>query len=76
MVTCSLDALRNSTKRKEMRIKKDIVEVLQQTIDSRKETGNSLTLHLLAKITLTLISSSAIIGCFRKSNVQVISLVI
>ena len=40
MVTCSLDALRNSTKRKEMRLKKDIVEVLQQTIDSRKETGN------------------------------------
>ena len=40
MVTCSLDALRKSTKRKEMRIKKDIVEVLQQTIDSRKETGN------------------------------------
>ena len=76
MVTCSLDALRNSTKRKEMRIKKDIVEVLQQTIDSRKETGNSLTLHLLAKITLTLISSSVIIGCFRKANVQVISLVL
>ena len=76
MVTCSLDALRNSTKRKEMRIKKDIVEVLQQTIDSRKETGNSLTLHLLAKITLTLISSSAIIGCFQKANVQVISLVL
>ena len=40
MVTCSLDALRNSTKRKEMRLKKDMVEVLQQTIDSRKETGN------------------------------------
>ena len=40
MVTCFLDALRKSTKRKEMRIKKDIVEVLQQTIDSRKETGN------------------------------------
>ena len=38
MVTCSLDALRKPTKRKEMRIKKDIVEVLQQTIDSRKET--------------------------------------
>ena len=38
MVTCSLDALRKSTKREEMRIKKDIVEVLQQTIDSRKET--------------------------------------
>ena len=38
MVTCFLDALRKSTKRKEMRIKKDIVEVLKQTIDSRKET--------------------------------------
>ena len=39
MVTCSLDALEKFSKRKEMRIKKKIVEVLQQTIYSRKETG-------------------------------------
>ena len=28
----------------------------------------ALTLYLLARITLTLISSTAIIGCFQKSN--------
>ena len=39
MVTCSLDALKKSSKRKEMRIKKEKVEVFQQTIYSRKETG-------------------------------------
>ena len=39
MVTCSLDALKNSLKRKEMRIKKGKFEVSQQTIYSRKETG-------------------------------------
>ena len=38
MVTCSLDALEKSSKRKEMRIKKEKVEVLQQTTYSRKET--------------------------------------
>ena len=40
MDTCSLVALKNSSKRKEMRIRKEKVEVLQQTIYSRKETGN------------------------------------
>ena len=39
MVTCSLDALKKSSKRKEMRIKKEKVEVLQQTIYSRMEKG-------------------------------------
>ena len=39
MVTCSLDALKNSSKRKEMTIEKEKVEVVQQTIYSRKETG-------------------------------------
>ena len=38
MVTCSLDAFKKSSKRKEMRIKKEKVEVLQ-TMCSRKETG-------------------------------------
>ena len=39
MVTCPLDALKKCSKREEMRIKKGKVEVLQQTIYSRKETG-------------------------------------
>ena len=39
MVICSLDSLRKSTKRKENKIKKEKVEVLQQTICNRKETG-------------------------------------
>ena len=39
MVTCSLDALKKCSKRKEMRIKQEKAEVLQQTIYSRKETG-------------------------------------
>ena len=39
MVTFSLDALKKSSKRKKMRIKKKKVDVLQQTIYSRKETG-------------------------------------
>ena len=39
MFTCSLDALKKSSKKKEMRIKKEKVEVLQQTRYSRKETG-------------------------------------
>ena len=39
MVTCSLDALKKSLTGKEMIIKKERVEVLQQSIYSRKETG-------------------------------------
>ena len=39
MVTCSLDALKTPSKRTEMRIKKEKVEVLEQTLYSRKETG-------------------------------------
>ena len=39
MVTCSLDTLKSSPKRKDMRIKREKLEVLQQTIYSRKETG-------------------------------------
>ena len=38
MVTCFIDALEKSSKRKEIRIKKEKVEVLQQTMYSRKET--------------------------------------
>ena len=39
MVTCSLDVLKKSSKRKQMRIKKEKVEVLQQTIYNLKKTG-------------------------------------
>ena len=42
-VTCFLDALKMSSKWKEMRIKKEKVEVLPQTIYSRKETGKQKT---------------------------------
>ena len=57
----------------------------QQTIYSKKDTGKkkigkmkflALTLYLVARITLTLISSPAIIGCFRKGNFEGFNLVI
>ena len=79
MVTCSLDALKKSWKRKEMSIKKEKVEMLQQSKYSRKEIGKwkkgmmkflALTLYMVARLTLTLISSPAIIGCFRKVSFQ------
>ena len=85
MVICSLDALKKSLERKEMRMKKEKAEMSQQTTYSREETGEqkigmmkilALTLYLLARITLTLISSPAIIGCFRKVNFQGFNLVI
>ena len=85
MVTCSLDALEKSSKKKETRIKKEIVEVLEQARYRRKRTGEvkigmmkffALTVYLLARITLTLIPSSAIIGCFKKVNFQGFNLVI
>ena len=75
MVICSLDALKKSSKKNETIRKKEIIEVLQQASCHRKRTGKlkigmmkflALTLHLLARITLTLISFSAIIGCFKK----------
>ena len=39
MVTCSLDDLKRSSKKKEMRKKMEKLEVLQETIYSRQETG-------------------------------------
>ena len=39
MVICSLDALKKSSKKKEARIKKEIVEVLQQASYRRKRSG-------------------------------------
>ena len=68
MVTCSLYALKKSSKKRETGIEKEIVKVLQQAADCRKKTGKSkigmmkslaLTVHFL-----TLISCFAIIGCF------------
>ena len=85
MVICSLDALKKSSKKEETRIKKEIVEVLQQALYRRERTGKlkigmlkflALTLDFLARITLTLISSSAIISCFKKVNSQGFNLVI
>ena len=67
MIICSLDALK----------KLEIVEVIQQARYRRKKTGKlkigmmkflALTLYLFAIMTLTLISSSAIIGCFKKGD--------
>ena len=64
MVFSSLDALKTSSKKKETRAKKKIVEVL------------ALTSDLLVRIILTLISSLAITGCFQKVNFQGFNLVI
>ena len=41
MVICSLDALKKSSKKKETRIKKEIVEGLHQAIYRGKKTGNN-----------------------------------
>ena len=40
MVICYLDALKKSSKKKETRIKKEIVEVLQQASYRRRKTEN------------------------------------
>ena len=40
MVICSLDSLKKSSKKKEKRIKKEIVEVLQQASYPRKRRRN------------------------------------
>ena len=40
MATCSLDALKEPSKNKETRIKKEIVEVLKQASYRKKRTGN------------------------------------
>ena len=66
-------------------MKKEIFEVLQQASYRRKRAGKykigmmkflALTLYFLATITLTLISFSAINGCFQKINFQGLNLVI
>ena len=85
MVICSLDALKKSSKKKQTRIKKEIVDMLQQASYRRRRAGKlkigmmkflALTFYLLARITLTLISSSAIIDCFIKVNFQGFNLII
>ena len=40
MVTCSLDVLNKSSKKKETKIKNEIVEVLQQASYRKKRTGS------------------------------------
>ena len=86
MVICSLDALKRSSKKKETRIRKEIVKVLQQPCYHqyrKNSTGKigmmkflALTLYLLARITLALILSSSIILCFQKFSFQGFNLVI
>ena len=69
-----------SSKEKETIIKKKIVEVSQQTSYCKKKIGVMkfvvLTSDLLARITLSLISSFAIAGCFQKIDFQGFNLVI
>ena len=85
MVIGSLYALKKSSKKKETRIKKEIVMVLQQASYRKKRIGKektgmmkflALTLYFLSRIKLASISSSAIIGSFQKVNFQGFSLVI
>ena len=40
MVICSLDALKKSSKKKETKIKKEIVEMLQQASNRKMRTTN------------------------------------
>ena len=70
MVICSIDALKKSSKKKKIKMK--IAEVLQQASYCKFLV---LALHLLPRITLTLIASYAIIGCFQKVNFQEFNLV-
>ena len=85
MFICSLDAFKKSSKKKETGIKKEIVKVLQKANHRRNGTRKlkirvikflALTLYLLAIITLTLISSSAFIDCFKKVDFQGFNLII
>ena len=71
MLFCSLDAVKKSSKKKEARIQKEIVEVLQQASYRRRDRMMkflALTSDLSARTTLTLISSFTIAYCFQKVN--------
>ena len=76
--------MKKSSKKKKSKIIKEIVEELKK-LDRRKKTGNlkigmmkflTLAVYLLTRITLVLISSSAIIDCFEKVNFQGFNLVL
>ena len=71
MVICSLDALKNSLKKKETRIETEKVQVFQQTSYRRKkpERWNSWLWPCICW--LHCISSSAITGYFQKVSFQV-----
>ena len=80
-----LDAFKNPSKKIEMGTIKEKFEELQQTIYRKKKTGRkqirlmkflALFFYFLARIALTLISSPAIISCFRKVNFEKFNLVI
>ena len=66
MIFCSLDALKNSFKKKEAIKKKEIVELLRYK-EIRMMELLALTSDLLATITLTLISSLLLPVVFKKS---------
>ena len=79
IVFCSLDALKKTLKKKETRIKMEIVKVSQPLVTAERDrdmTFLALTSYLLVRITLNLISSFAMTGCFQKVNFQGFNLVI
>ena len=66
IVTGSLDALKKSSNRKEMRVKKEKVQVLQQTTVERRQKIKDqddeilgFDLYLMVRITLTLLFSKS-----------------
>ena len=80
MVTCSLDAMKKFWRRKDMKGKSRGVTTnyIHQKGDRKDEMMKflALTLYSVVRMTLTLISSPAIIGCFRKISFQGFNLVI
>ena len=69
MVICSLDTLKKSSKKKKTRIKKEIVELLQQASYHSKRLGwwNSWLWPCICWVEEPF---SAITGCFQKVNYQ------
>ena len=65
MVSCSLDALKKSSKKKETRIKEEIVKQVTAERDWDDEFL-TLVLDLMARITPPLISFLGITDCFQK----------
>ena len=71
--------MKKTLKKKERRIKMEIVKVSQPLVTAERDrdmTFLALTSYLLVRITLNLISSFAMTGCFQKVNFQGFNLVI